>query len=42
MNKKNIIALVLGSSLVSGGAFAASDNTITFQGKSRMKPVQLP
>ena len=31
MNKKNIIALVLGASLVSGGAFAAFDNTITFR-----------
>jgi major type 1 subunit fimbrin (pilin) len=33
MNKKNIFALVLGTSLVSGSVFAASDNTITFQGE---------
>ena len=33
MNKKNIFALVLGTSLVSGSVYAASDNTITFQGE---------
>ncbi|EPT0360550.1 fimbrial protein [Enterobacter cloacae] len=33
MHKKNVIALLLGSLLTSGSAFAVSDNTITFQGE---------
>lgn len=33
MNNKHYLALLLGTALVSGSAFAASDNTITFQGE---------